>query len=164
LDRRFGITYSDLPGASLIQAEIAQNSSLPQSVRCPVALGPSVLGRVFATQKLSEPCGRAGCSVRPLLPPGSGGYLIATPSTQLLAALGPKVRSTLRGKVALMLAWSRNYRVDGLKVGSTIRKLARATHPPVGRSEWYLIRSGDRTAVVRSAPAECGGWGWPRGR
>jgi 1-phosphatidylinositol phosphodiesterase len=148
--KRYGIIYSDFPGAGLIQAEIAQNSSLPQSVRCPRALGSSLLGGVFATQKLTEPCGSArGARYVHYFSLAQGGYLIATPPPKLLAALGPNLRSTLRGKVALVLAWSRNYRVDGLSIGSTIRKLAHATHLRVGRSEWYLIPSGARTAVFK---------------
>jgi 1-phosphatidylinositol phosphodiesterase len=149
--KRYGIIYSDFPGAGLIEAEIAQNSSLPQSVRCPRALGSSPLGGIFATEKLDHPCGSAhGARYVHYFRLAQGGYLIATPSPKLLAALGPNLRSKLRGKVALVLAWSRNYRVDGLSIGSTTRKLADATHLRVGRNEWYLIRSGARTAVFKA--------------
>jgi hypothetical protein len=147
---RYGIIYSDFPGYALIQAEIAQNSSLPQSVRCPRALGSSPLGGVFASQKLDHPCGSArGARYVHYFRLAQGGYLIATPPPKLLAALGPKLRSKLRGKVALALAWSRHYKVDGLGVGSTTHKLAHATHLRVGRNTWYLIRSRAHTAVFK---------------
>jgi hypothetical protein len=147
---RYGIIYSDFPGAALIDAEIAQNSSLPQSVRCPRTLRTSLLGRLFATQKLSQPCGSAhGARYVNYFRLAQGGYLIATPPPKLLALLGSKLRRTLRGKVALQLAWSRNYRVDGLSIGSRIRKLAHARHVRVGRDDWYLTRSGTDTAVFK---------------
>jgi 1-phosphatidylinositol phosphodiesterase len=147
---RYGIIYSDFPGAGLIEAEIAQNASLPESVRCPRALRSSLLGRLFATQKLSQPCGSAhGARYIHYFRLAEGGYLIATPPPKLLALLGPKLRRRLRAKVALQLAWSRNYKVDGLGIGSSIRKLAHATHVRLGRNDWYLTRSGADTAVFK---------------
>lgn len=148
--QRYGIIYSDFPGAALIDAEIAENASLPQSVRCPRALGSSLLGRLFATQKRSQPCGSAhGARYIHYFRLAQGGYLIATPPPKLLALLGPKLRRRLRGKVALQLAWSRTYRVDGLGIGSTTRELAHAKHLRVGRNTWYLIRSRAHTSIFK---------------
>lgn len=117
-------------------------------------VGPAALGRRRSTNRRQFPSRtRPRRSIDRFCLVGGGFIRIGYTTRKLARGLSRREVARVRDRAILILTSSRRYRVVGVRVGDSTRKMRARVHRPrrirVGRNSWYLSRGRRATLVFK---------------